>query len=79
LYFWDDVLGFSDQPLGGHRKVYKQAAVLADVEGRRKAFAEELSAFMKYGLQNEPRLFTAWKRLKLVYKMVQPLLQGGVP
>lgn len=79
FYFWDDLLGFSEQPLGGHRKVYRQAAALADVEGRRKAFAEELAQFMKYGQQTEPRLLTAWKRLSPLYKMVQPFLKGGAP
>lgn len=79
FYFWDDLLGFSGQPLGGHRKVYARAAALADVEGRRKVFAEELGAFMKYGLQTEPRLLTAWKRLSPLYKMVKPFLKGGMP
>jgi len=78
FFFWNDLLGFSGQPLGGHRKVYERAAALADVEGKRDAFAEKLGAFMKYGLQTEPRLFTAWKRLNLLYKAVKPFLQGGV-
>jgi len=79
FYFWDDLLGFSLQSLGGHRKIYERAAVLANVEGKRGAFAEELSAFMKYGLQQEPWLFTAWKRLSPLYKVAQPFLKGGVP
>lgn len=79
FFFWDDLLGFSDQPLGGHRKVYRQAAALADGEGQRKAFVEELSKFIKYGQQMEPRLLTAWKRLSPLYKMLKPLLKGGAP
>ena len=79
FYFWDDLLGFSLQSLGGHRRVYERAAELANVEEKRGAFAEELSAFMKYGLQQEPWLFTAWKRLSPLYKMAQPFLKGGVP
>jgi hypothetical protein len=77
FFFWDDLVGFSRQPLGGHSKVYERAAELAGVEERKKAFAEELSAFMKYGLQTEPRLLTAWKRLSPLYSLVEPFLKGG--
>lgn len=79
FYFWDDLLGFSRQPLGGHNRVYEQAAALASVEERKKAFAEELSAFMKYGLQTEPQLLTVWKRLIPLYNLVKPFLKGGAP
>jgi hypothetical protein len=79
FFFWDDLIQFSSQPQRGHSNVYERAAALAGVEKQRKAFAEEFAAFMRYGLQAEPRLFTAWKRLSPLYKVIQPFLKGGTP
>ncbi|MBN1583986.1 MAG: hypothetical protein JXA89_24975 [Anaerolineae bacterium] len=45
LDFADDLLGFAQQPLGGHRKVYRQAASLARVEQVRSTFIEKRRLF----------------------------------
>lgn len=77
FYFWDDLPGFSGQSLGGHRKVYEQAAALADVEKRRQVFAQELSTFMEYGLRTESQLVTIWNRVRSLHQLLNPFLKGG--
>ena len=74
FYFWDDLLGFSGQPLGGHRPLYERAAELAGVAERRTAFEREFAAFVKYGARTEPRLLTAWKRLSPLHALLKPFL-----